>query len=471
MNNEQIRTLFNTLQANFPAMQTPGLAVGIVDQNGLVAFKGLGFADRENQIPYTEKTLHFSGSTTKAITIMVLMLLKEQGYLDFDTPIKTYDPSFRMSDPYVENNVTIRDFMVHVSGLSELDLVWLSKQPITTSEVYETLAQAPMIHPFRVTFDYNNVTYGYLGILASRITSKPYKDLVHDLIFKPLNMSQAYIDFDDIMQGTPLAKGYQWRHNHSERVHYDNIGALAAAGQMAVSAESMAQWISAQINAGRPLINEADYSYLTTPQIPAIHDDQTQASSYGGGWFIDSYRGEEIITHSGGIEGFETYIGYSKTKKIGYIVFSNGRYSGANSIANRMVRDAVFSLPRIDWLALTHQQMEELERSAAATRTTLESQLNETRNLEILAGIYSNPAYGTLELIKKDQYLIMNFNRNIQAIPLIDLGNHRLRTESEYIMDFPLTFYLTLQADADLRLTALMEGQCFSVYFQPTRMK
>ncbi|MEO8472646.1 MAG: serine hydrolase domain-containing protein, partial [Chryseolinea sp.] len=71
----------------------PGLAVGIVEKDKLVFAKGYGYRDLEKKLPVTPTTLFPIASNTKLFTSVAAGLLVEDGKLEWDKPIRQFDPT------------------------------------------------------------------------------------------------------------------------------------------------------------------------------------------------------------------------------------------------------------------------------------------------------------------------------------------------------------------------------------------
>src|SRR5262249_7888840 len=111
------------------AMQTfqvPGLALAIVKDDSVVVAKGYGVRKLGEPAPIDARTLFGIASNTKAFTATALGLLVEAGKIEWDSPVIRYLPAFAMWDPYVTRQLTVRDLLVHRSGLGlgAGDLLW-----------------------------------------------------------------------------------------------------------------------------------------------------------------------------------------------------------------------------------------------------------------------------------------------------------------------------------------------------------
>src|ERR1700759_125993 len=67
-----------------------GFAVAIVEKNKVVYANGFGYRDYAKKIPVTPNTLFAIGSCTKAFTASLVGLLREDGKVDYDKPVRNY---------------------------------------------------------------------------------------------------------------------------------------------------------------------------------------------------------------------------------------------------------------------------------------------------------------------------------------------------------------------------------------------
>jgi len=98
--------------------EVPGLAIAVVQDGRVLLAKGYGVRKLGDPAPVDDKTLFGIASNTKAFTATALGILVEEGKLRWDAPVIDYLPWFAMYDPYVTRELTIRDLLVHRSGLA-----------------------------------------------------------------------------------------------------------------------------------------------------------------------------------------------------------------------------------------------------------------------------------------------------------------------------------------------------------------
>src|SRR2546423_15611638 len=107
--------------------KVPGIEVALVKDDQVVFAGGFGFADRDAGTPVTENTLFHHGSTGKTHTALLAGILVDEGLLDWDEPIRTYLPDFKLSDPVRTEPVTMRDLLSHRTGVLRKQPLWGAK--------------------------------------------------------------------------------------------------------------------------------------------------------------------------------------------------------------------------------------------------------------------------------------------------------------------------------------------------------
>jgi CubicO group peptidase (beta-lactamase class C family) len=104
----------------------PGMAVAIVKDGKIIFSKGYGTRNVNTGDPVDGNTLFAIASNSKAFTSAGLAMLVDEGKLSWNDKVRDYLPWFKLYDPYVSDNFTIRDLLTHRSGLRTFsgDLIW-----------------------------------------------------------------------------------------------------------------------------------------------------------------------------------------------------------------------------------------------------------------------------------------------------------------------------------------------------------
>ena len=105
------------VQRAMTAFEVPGVSLAVVKDGQVVVAKGYGVRKLGAPEPVDARTLFGIASNTKVFTATALGILVDEGKVRWDAPVIDYLPWFQMSDPYVTREMTVRDLLVHRSGL------------------------------------------------------------------------------------------------------------------------------------------------------------------------------------------------------------------------------------------------------------------------------------------------------------------------------------------------------------------
>ena len=266
----------------------------VVDSEG-EAIAGSNGTDAAGNAP-TATDVFRIGSITKVFTSAVVLTLVDDGVVDLDAAANTY-----VTRVPVPDDVTVRDLLRHTSGifnytdvasffpavLDAPDRLW------TPEEVVAVIADEPSVFEAGAEFGYSNTNYAILGVLIEEVTQRPYHDIVRERIISPLDLSSTYL------------AGYE-----SGQEVFDPYEHEGAAGFDYTSLASSA-W-----SAGAMVSSAGDLHTLFT----ALFDDQivpselveqmTNGDEYGLGIELGEAN-QGLFGHSGGINGYETFVRHS----------------------------------------------------------------------------------------------------------------------------------------------------------------
>src|SRR5450631_2918066 len=172
----------------------PGIAVAIVRNGKIVHIKGYGLRSLNNRLPVDANTLFGIASNTKAFTAFALGILVDEGKISWDDKVRKWIPEFKMYDPYVTAEFTIRDLLTHRSGLGlgAGDLMdFPDSTDFTMKDVIHNLRYFKPVSSFRSKYDYDNQLYKVAGELIARVSGMSWEDFIQTRIMKPLHMDHS----------------------------------------------------------------------------------------------------------------------------------------------------------------------------------------------------------------------------------------------------------------------------------------
>jgi len=313
--------------------KVPALAIAVVKDDSLVFAKGFGVLELGKNQPADEHTRFAIGSTTKAMTSASLAMLVDDGKLHWDDHVTDYIPELQLYDPYATRELTIRDLLTHRSGLPGTDLFW-ARWHYTMPQIIHGLRYIKPESSFRSNLSYQNVMYALSGTIVERASGMSWEAFVRSRIFGPLGMNETEALVSEI-GGKPNVAVPHYAINDSIRVvPMRSTDAIAPAGSVWSSVSDMSKWMRFVLDSGRVgskrLIKASTFRELITPQIeapmeeyPALQLSRPDFFSYGFGWFIQDYAGQQVWMHTGSIDGMCAIIGLMPNEHLGVYVLEN----------------------------------------------------------------------------------------------------------------------------------------------------
>ena len=111
------KKLDELVQNTLKTFDVPGMSVGVIKDGKVIYSKGFGVRSLTSKQPMDDTTLVGIASNSKGFTCTALAILADEGKLSWDDKVSKYIPEFQMYDPYVSQNVTIKDLVTHRAGL------------------------------------------------------------------------------------------------------------------------------------------------------------------------------------------------------------------------------------------------------------------------------------------------------------------------------------------------------------------
>jgi CubicO group peptidase (beta-lactamase class C family) len=417
-----------TVASAMKAFQVPGVAVGIVKDGKLIFAKGYGVREIGKSGRIDPETLFQIGSNTKAFTAAALAILVDEGKLRWDDKVIDHLPQFRLYDPYVTREFTIRDLLTHRSGLGlgAGDLMFFPATDMSRDEIIHGLRYLKPASSFRSTFAYDNLLYMVAGQIIPVVTGKSWEDFVTGRIFGPLQMAPCAASYGRIADRSNLAAPHVVINGEIKPVAAQNMDAIGPAGTINCSIRGISQWLMTQLAAGKapsgqPLFS-ADRSRemwtVTTPVavnpvLSAMYG--THFSGYGLGWFLSDTHGYERVNHTGGVLGTVTWVSMIPELNLGVLVFTNQQNDGAIESIGGQILDGYLGVPHRDWVAIAKGVMDERGSSASALETAA-AQVVATAGppplpLDAYVGTYQDSWRGDAVVRRVGENLVLRFSR------------------------------------------------------------
>jgi CubicO group peptidase (beta-lactamase class C family) len=408
------------------SFEVPGVAVGVVKDGKLVVARGYGVREMEKPGRVDADTLFGIASNTKAFTAAALALLVDDGRLTWDTRVIDVLPEFRLADPWVTREFTVRDLLTHRSGLGlgAGDLMMFPNTDYTRAEIMAGLRHLEPVTSFRSTFAYDNLLYIVAGEVVAAAAGESYETFVGKRILAPLGMSAC--GFTDAGAPDNIAMPHAVIDSRLQRVARDPATTFAAAGGLECSVHGLAKWLGMHLAAGalpggKRLMSEAQHREMWTPQtlLPvSSHDTElhrTHFSAYGLGWFLEDYDGFKFVGHDGGLLGMVTVVRMIPELGLGVIVLSNQQSPAVAAISSQILKSYTGGTDR-DWVAYVVERVaKKREESAASVASGAAAHPTaaplDAAQLAAHEGTYVDPWRGVATIRNEGGRLTLTFSR------------------------------------------------------------
>src|SRR5580692_944808 len=208
LTSEQIDSL---VERSRRAFDVPGIAVCIIKDGKVIHSKGYGVRSLRTGQPVDENTLYGIASNSKAFTTAALGMLVDEGKLSWDDKVRKYIPEFKLFDPYVTEEFTIRDLLCHRSGLGlgAGDLMFFPDgSDFTIPDILHNLQFLKPVTSFRSQYAYDNNLYIIAGEVVARASGMSWEDFIEKKIMAPLGMTHSAASYDRLHDTSDVIDGH-----------------------------------------------------------------------------------------------------------------------------------------------------------------------------------------------------------------------------------------------------------------------
>ena len=286
--------------------------------------KFFGYADIENKVEFTDKSMFTLYSLSKPFCVLGLMKLKDKGLVD----TYAHPGKYLCEAKGFDTSLTIWHLMQHISGVPDFDqdTDFRTKYKGETSK--ELREQLPLLAKEGMLFSpgtkhyYTNTNFIICALIIENVSGMSYGDYMKKEIFTPLGMYDTYID-------------------HEKLILKDRVKGYKKDGDNIICTKRETGWILG----GADVVSTVDDVYCLNKAIKhkmLLTEESWDAilsphplNSMGLGCTITNWHGRIRITHNGGWEGFRTLHIQLPEKDFDIIFLSNSAWGDArDDIAN-----------------------------------------------------------------------------------------------------------------------------------------
>ncbi|MDI9239436.1 serine hydrolase [Lysobacter sp. LF1] len=395
----------------------PGLALGVVEDGRVVYTRTAGERVEGEGARIDAQTLFKVASNTKSMTTATLARLVDAGKLRWDDPVAKWLPQFRMYDPWVGENMQVRDLLIHDSGLragaGDL-MLWPEPNAFTRADIIHGLAYLKPQRSFRSGYDYDNLMYILAGEVAAAAGGAPYETLVRREVFEPLGMTRCQVGQWSRTEVGNVAQPHMRQGGRNVPVRSDGdvvpASTMDPAGGVRCSLDDMLRWVTAWLTSQggtAQWLSQTQREALWAPQMPMPISrrmrewDSSHFSAYGYGWRLADVDGVFKVSHTGTLMGMYSAVTMLPDKGVGFVLMINGEGEDARTVLNQALVK-LYTRPGAGLDAAHYAAL--LEKEDAATPAsekapdTSARRAATARELSSRLGVYRDPWFGEVRL-------------------------------------------------------------------------
>ena len=315
--------------------------VVLIAENGKANYhKAFGYREYENQIPLQTSDIFELASVSKQFTAMIIMMLNEKGFLNYDDSVSKY-----LEIPY--KGITIRHLLTHTSGLPDyqeiMDKNWDKSKVAGNPDCIEYLVKYAPPKRFEPgeKYEYSNTGYLLLASIAEKASNIDFITLCRKWIFRKLKMKNTDIRTLDEKKATRnFAIGHIYVEERSKYIRADSfpssdytiwLGNRKGPGRISSTASDLLKWDRALYT--NKLIKQSTLQEAFTP----MKLNNGSFSNYGFGWSLstDPVFGK-IVSHNGDNPGYKTQIIRFIEKRKTIILLNNNAHANFTGILKQL---------------------------------------------------------------------------------------------------------------------------------------
>jgi len=418
------------------SLGVPGVSIAIVEDGKATLARGYGVRDLGTPQPVTADTIFATGSTGKAFTVAALAILVDQGKIEWDDKVIDHMPDFRMYDSWVTGEMTIRDLLVHRSGLGlgAGDLLFVPRSDLSRKESVRRLRYIKPATSFRSGYAYDNVLYMVAGQLIEEVSGQTWEAFVKQHIFEAAGMHHSTVDdagrLANANRGRAHARLNGAIRGLGDQEPLDETADLASnvapAGGLAISANDMTRWLLIQLAHGKlpegegRLYSEESSAEMWQPVVlqpisprpDNLKPTQPLFYTYALGWDVQDYRGAKIIWHGGAVFGSLTAVVLIPDKQVGFSIAVNSEEGEVVRGLMYELLDHYLGLPKDEWPEKLHAYKQKVFADAVKkfkTGTAKPARIGPSLPIARYAGEYADPWYGTIAIRSEKGKLMIDF--------------------------------------------------------------
>lgn len=305
INTQKLDDLFQVLEANDKFMGS----VVLSHKGKIIYSKTVGYDDFGIKEKSTLGTKYRVGSISKTFTATLILKAVEEGELDLSEKISTFFPNIENA-----NKIEVKNLLNHSSGVFSItdreDVDEFSKEKQTKTSLLKMIEEGESIFEPGTKSEYSNSNYLLLTFILEDIYKKEYAELLEEKITKPLSLENTYLGSEINIENNECYS-YEFEEEWEKQKETD-MSVPRGAGAIVSNTTDLSIFI-------KSLFDEKIISKKSLKEMITVNDND-----FGLGIFKYKFGPNTGYGHSGGIDGFSSFLAYIPNDEVSIAFTSNG---------------------------------------------------------------------------------------------------------------------------------------------------
>lgn len=334
MTNTEMQDKMQQLLQQAQQADKPGFAVLVRKGNEVLSRGGYGMANLELGVPMQADMKFRIASQTKQFTAVAVLQLVQAGKLKLTDTVGSILKDY----PAVGRDLTVQQLLTHTAGLKNLSRLpeFRENKPkdATLAEMVALFSTLPLEFKPGTQFRYSNSNYVLLTAIIEAVSEQSYADYLQQHVFTPLGM--AHSGYDSASKILPKrASGYEQGPEGLVNARTISMTRPQGAGALYSTVDDLNLWDQALYTdklVKQPLLQQSFVRHKALDGSP---------QPYGYGWMMADLQDVPSQEHSGGIEGFSSYIIRIPSEQVYVTVLANSAEADTYSLAVKLAAIAI----------------------------------------------------------------------------------------------------------------------------------
>lgn len=352
-----------------------GISVVAVRDGRVIYRRNFGTVSPTSTQPVQSSTRFRIGSVTKVLTATAVLSLVDDGLIRLHAPVTRVLPGLSLpGDPSWLRQLSAHELLSNQGELADpSDGMGPSDDGALAAAFFDPAFTSTigLMVPPGTFYNYSSTNFMLAGLMAETAAGKPYRAVVRQRVFKPLDMKRATFLSSDVTSDNDAASGVAPETVYAPGSYDDSIE--RPAGMAWASADDMTKFVKFMLRGDRDVLSTRLWRAMQTAQVDtAERPDGTLGYGYGlatekNSTFPDSsgelrfYPGVKMVWHEGAVHGYRALVVAFPQQQFGYVALVNGdlrnaftdsmpcmQQAAAEAIGTRLPAPAPFPSPQIE---------------------------------------------------------------------------------------------------------------------------